>query len=114
MIEWDRVAELRDEVGAEDFAEVVELFLDEVEATLARIGADPALDQLERDLHFIKGSALNLGFSELAALCLKGERSARSGHAEAIELPLIAETFRVSRSVFLDGLGPGTDARLVG
>ena len=37
MIEWDRVAELRDEVGAEDFAEVVELFLDEVEATLARI-----------------------------------------------------------------------------
>ena len=29
MIDWARVSELRDEVGAEDFDEVVELFLEE-------------------------------------------------------------------------------------
>jgi hypothetical protein len=30
MIDWDRVQELRDEIGAEAFGEVVELFLEEV------------------------------------------------------------------------------------
>ena len=30
MIDWQRVNELRDEVGAEDFEEVVDLFLEEV------------------------------------------------------------------------------------
>ena len=31
MIDWNRVAALREEVGAEDFDEVVELFLQEVD-----------------------------------------------------------------------------------
>ena len=31
MIDWDRVQELREEVGAEEFAEVIELFLEEVD-----------------------------------------------------------------------------------
>ena len=31
MIDWERVSELIDEIGAEDFGEVVELFLDEVD-----------------------------------------------------------------------------------
>ena len=31
MIDWSRVEELRDKIGAEDFDEVVELFLSEVE-----------------------------------------------------------------------------------
>lgn len=29
MIDWNRAAELREEVGAEDFSEVVDLFLEE-------------------------------------------------------------------------------------
>ena len=32
MIDWTRVSELRDEIGAEDFGDVVEIFLEEVEA----------------------------------------------------------------------------------
>ena len=31
MISWERVNELRDEVGQEDFLEVVEIFLEEVD-----------------------------------------------------------------------------------
>ena len=31
MIDWARVSELRDEVGPEDFEEVLHLFLEEVE-----------------------------------------------------------------------------------
>ena len=38
MIDWTRVEELRNEIGPEDFAEVAELFLMEVEDTLSRLG----------------------------------------------------------------------------
>ena len=37
MIDWDRVSELREEIGAEDYEEVAELFLMEVEDTLAQL-----------------------------------------------------------------------------
>ena len=65
---------LRDEVGAEDFDEVLELFLEEVEETLGHLG--DAGRSIEHDLHFLKGSALNLGFTETARLCIEGERGA--------------------------------------
>ena len=48
MIDWDRVNALRDEVGPEAFAEVVELFLEEVDEKVvplthaARDGIDAA------------------------------------------------------------------------
>ena len=44
MIDWPRVTELREEVGAEDFEEVVEIFLEEVEERIETYGsafADP-------------------------------------------------------------------------
>ena len=31
MIDWERVRELRSEIGADDFAEVVEMFLSEAD-----------------------------------------------------------------------------------
>ena len=73
MINWNRVAELRHEVGEDDFDEVVELFIEEVEDVLATLGQN---DDLPKDLHFLKGSALNLGFTEMARLCTEGERGA--------------------------------------
>ena len=46
----------------------------------------------EEDLHFIKSSALNLGFSNLSALCQAGERQAASGEAGGVDLaPVFAE-----------------------
>ena len=78
MIDWERVAELRSEIGAEGFAEVVELFLDEVEAMVMAMGKTPG--KLEDELHFLKGSALNLGFRTFSAQCQKGETLAASGH----------------------------------
>ena len=38
MIDWSRVHELVDEIGAEDFGEVVELFLAEVETAIDLLG----------------------------------------------------------------------------
>jgi HPt (histidine-containing phosphotransfer) domain-containing protein len=69
MINWDRVNELRREVGDEDFAEVVTIFLDEVEEVLGRMRTASSAELYRADLHFLKGSALNLGFRGLGALC---------------------------------------------
>lgn len=72
MIDWERVAELQEEVGTEDFYEVVELFFEEVEEALDRLVTQNVATA--ESLHFLKGSALNLGFEELAALCKVAEQ----------------------------------------
>jgi HPt (histidine-containing phosphotransfer) domain-containing protein len=87
MIDWDRVASLRGEIGAADFTEVVEMFLAESDAVVARLLAGKPDPTLESDLHFLKGSALNLGFRHLAALCSAGEKRAAVG-APVLILPL--------------------------
>ena len=42
MIDWGRVRDLRSEIGADDFAEVVAMFLDEADEVIARITAEVA------------------------------------------------------------------------
>lgn len=100
MIDWARVTELRDEIGAEDFAEVVELFLDEVGDGVSRLGPDLDAGALEAELHFLKGSALNLGFSEFSALCEAGEKRAGEGHTDGIDLDAICSSFAASMHAF--------------
>ena len=73
MIDWTRVEELKQEVGEDDFSEVVDLFLEEVEETITRLKQTPDLSQLEEDMHFLKGSALNLGFEQFSTLCQAGD-----------------------------------------
>lgn len=68
MIDWERVAELRRELGEEDFPEVAELFQTEVEETLEKLHTADE-DEARARLHFLKGSALNLGFAALAQAC---------------------------------------------
>ena len=79
MIDWSRVEELRDEIGAEDFDEVVELFLSEVEDRIDLALTKAESESFEEDLHFLKGSALNLGFDQFAQLCDAGEQQAANG-----------------------------------
>ncbi len=100
MIHWPRVRQLRDEVGADEFDEVVEIFLDEVQEVIARLHADTARQDLEQNLHFLKGSALSLGFEVFSKLCQDGERLAASGEAAKVDLPEILTAFAASKSVF--------------
>ena len=102
MIDWDRIASLREEIGATDFAEVVEMFLTESDEAVARIVAGKPDPTLEADLHFLKGSALNLGFSHLAALCNTGEKRAAAGLF--VDVPEVAESFAATRRAFEAGL----------
>ena len=103
MIDWTRVAELRDEIGPEDFEEVAELFLMEVEDTLSRLtGAAKDARQMQEYMHFLKGSALNLGFSDMSDICSKGEADAANGHL-SVEIDHLKSLYGQSRSVFETG-----------
>ena len=110
MIDWERVSDLRGEVGPEDFGEVVQLFLAEVEAVVERLRDDPDPARFEEDLHFLKGSALNLGFDALGALCQAGESAAAQGSAESVALGPILSCYDDSRAAFLAGLDEGLAA----
>jgi len=104
VISWERVAELRDEVGEEEFKEVVELFLDEVETVLDRLRSRPVAETLESDLHFVKGSAMTLGFSGLSEICQTGERRAAAADFAAHDNPAVLATYEASKAEFIGRL----------
>lgn len=101
MIDWQRVAELRDEIGTEDFDEVVDIFLEEVEETLERMHTTKSSDTTSEDMHFLKGSALNMGFQALSAVCEKGEALSEQHLAHTVDLTMIEECYQASKRMFL-------------
>lgn len=106
MIDWQKVRALRDEVGEDGFAEVIDLFLEEVELRLGTLG-NPTRDFAD-DMHFLKGCARNLGFSRLAQLCEAADPGRPADQASrAAE---IDECYRASRMIFLSQIGAGLEA----
>ncbi|MBE9635959.1 Hpt domain-containing protein [Salipiger pacificus] len=105
MIDWQRVSDLRAEIGAEDFDEVVALFLTEVQATLDRLpGCATDRHALSEQLHFLKGSTLNLGFSRLSTLCEAGELAISAGLGAPLDPEMLCSCYARSRQEFLDQL----------
>ncbi|MBS8224919.1 Hpt domain-containing protein [Vannielia litorea] len=102
MIDWGRVSELKGEVGDEAFEEVTEIFLEEAERILGKFDTG-ASSNWEEDFHFLKSSALNMGFSEVAQLCQSAEVRARVGGAGASDAAAIAARFRASLAAFEQG-----------
>ncbi|MCR9124985.1 MAG: Hpt domain-containing protein [Rhodobacteraceae bacterium] len=98
MICWSRIAELHDEIGDDAFGEVVILFLEEVDDTTASL---PGATDLGAALHCLKGSALNLGFQAVAALCQQGETLCRAGRADQIDVSAIIHCYAESKTAFL-------------
>lgn len=101
MIDWDRVTELRNEVGAEDFEEVIELFMEEVNSIIEpmRQGMNNP-SHLEENLHFLKGCALNIGFDEFSSLCHEGEKKAAAGLGETVSIAKVLDVFDQSAMTF--------------
>jgi HPt (histidine-containing phosphotransfer) domain-containing protein len=104
MIDWQRVTVLRDEVGQDDFNEVVELFLEEVEEVIDRLRQTTNHATLEEDLHFLKGSALNLGFASFSEKCQRGERMSANGEENLVDLRDILADFDTSKRLFMTDL----------
>ena len=97
MLDWARINELREDFDAEDFDEIVALFLREVDTMLGML--DPCSDALlQEQLHFLKGSASNLGFQAMHDVC------ARKPGDMGVDLSEIARVFHTSREVFLKAL----------
>ncbi|RWR04767.1 Hpt domain-containing protein [Paenirhodobacter populi] len=97
LIDWKMVEDLHADIGTADFAEVVMLFLSEVEDVLNPITPGPLSSE---ELHFLKGSALNLGFVGLAGLC----RDADAPDAR-MRRAMLQDTFVQSRNEFLARVG---------
>ncbi len=104
MIDWNRLDELRAEIGADGFVEVADMFLDEAEGAVQALVAGLPDSEVEGQLHFLKGSALNLGLSDLATICQEGERKAAAGNATQIDMGQVAAVWRASRAGLLGGL----------
>ena len=104
MINWPRVNQLRDEVGRDEFDEVVEIFLDEVQDVMVRLRQDTERQDLEQNLHFLKGSALSLGFDSFSRLCQDGERRAAAGAAAEVDIDAILAAYDESLALFQSGL----------
>ena len=103
MIDWTRVTDLRDEIGADDFDEVVDMFLEEADDVITRISPGDGAKSLEADLHFLKGAALNLGFAEFATLCQDGERRAALGQGD-IDVAAVQYCYAQSKTALTAGI----------
>ena len=98
MIDWQRVNELRGEVGEEDFGEILDMFFDEVAEVLGALGNGDA-EATKRDLHFLKGSAMNIGLSEVSSLCRDCETSLAENPGEDVDLGAISRAFLASKDI---------------
>ena len=87
MIDWIRIDELRDEVGQEALE------------NLQR--ADTVITLLDQ-LHFLQGSALNLGFSNFAAICRNEENSLQKDPSHKVEIDKIYGAFSSSKQQFYE------------
>lgn len=103
MVDWNRVNDLRREVGEENFDEIIAMFLEETDAVIQRLSRQASAKVLENDLHFLKGSALNIGLATLAGLCQRGEKQAALGDTD-IDLSRIAKVYQLSRAELLGTL----------
>lgn len=101
IIDWSRIAELQEEIGSDDFDEIVALFLAEAEESLSLLLGDHPPALLATAIHALKGSALNLGFHALSTLCAEAEAVAGTGTMP--DVTAITATWRASRQAFLAG-----------
>jgi histidine phosphotransfer protein HptB len=93
-VDWQRVDDLAAEIGADAVVEVVGMFLEETDAVIARLTSDTPTTE---DYHFLKGSALNLGLADLAALCQRGEAGC------ALQAETLAQ-YAAAKMALLDGI----------
>lgn len=110
MIDWTQVNTLRDEIGRESFDEIIEIFIEEVEQVIDRLRSDPDPETLGDDLHFLKGSALNLGFSEFSDQCQIGESASSKGAAADVDVEGILASYENSKALFMAELPEALNA----
>ena len=67
ILDTARLAELAEEVGADDLRFVLDMFLDEVAEAVRTLDPALAAEPYAKRMHFVRSGALNLGLAGLAA-----------------------------------------------
>ncbi len=96
MFDKGRIEELRQDFDDEDFDEIIMLFLDEVEQRLTEI-TDCDCADISGTLHFLKGSAANLGFVSFNQACELAETT-QSPH----DIAAVARIYEESKQGFFE------------
>lgn len=102
MVDWNRVEELKEELGEDEFPEVIEVFLEEFEETLANLDPETATPA---DMHFLKGSAATLGFSDTKTLCTEAESQLKQDAEAGIDLGAILAAYFTEKADLLARTG---------
>lgn len=105
MLDWNRIKELRDEIGEDDFAEVAEIFLDELDEVMTQLLAGGSPQETSERLHFLKGCALNLGFARMAELATETHGQARGADPAELDLVSLKSAYEASRTEFAARFG---------
>ena len=99
MIDWTKVSELAEELGEDDFADVVGLFLSDSDTAVADlIETDDSGTALRDRLHYLKGSAMTLGFVDMTCLCAEGEKLAHAGSGDQVDRDAIGRAYAAARA----------------
>ena len=103
MINWDQVKQLEEDIGAEDFGDVVVMFIEEVDEAVDNLRPSPTLEgeAMSSAMHFLKGSAANLGFKDFSEYCATGEKLAESGASGDVDLANVVRLYDESKQHFL-------------
>lgn len=97
-MDWNRLDELRREVGSDALGEVLALFLEETDDMAGRLAGEVDRSTLADDLHFMKGAALNLGFDTLADACRAGETALATTGPESVDVGAILAIYATARA----------------
>ena len=101
LVNRKRLGELKEEIGHDEFGEVIEIFVEECDSAAAQL-AEGVGEEVGPVLHFLRGAAMNLGLDALAAACLEGERAAGRGESGRVDGPAIAALYDASRKALLE------------
>lgn len=104
MINTARIQELKDEVGEDDLIEVIELFCEEVEGVLETLDSTAPSDMMAK-LHFLKGSAMNIGLDAVSELCRTEESRLKADPTALADIGAIRTAYAASKDILLK---PGT------
>lgn len=102
MLDWDRVTELQNEVGEDAFAEVVEIFLEEVEELIETYRTGQPPQDVGGEMHFLRGSAMNLGFSTFAEICNAAEQAAKHSTPVPLDLKALCDCYDASKAELMN------------
>lgn len=104
MIDWDRVRTLKEEIGPEDFDEVLDLFFAEVEEMIGGLPSAADAKSVAHNMHFLKGAALNIGFKDMARKCHEGEAAALQAGDEKLPYDDIISVYQGSKAHLIEAM----------